>query len=98
MNTRELFLTARLVSLALVSSFVLVACGGGSANDDASPGTAPTPTTGTIGLFFTDLPSDEFSEINLNVTKAVILGGDDSQQVLFEGLGANQPARPDQLQ
>lgn len=85
MNTRELFLSARLLSLALVSSFVLVACGGGSANDNASPGTAPTPTTGTIGLFFTDLPSDEFSEINLNVTKAVILGGDDSQQVLFEG-------------
>ncbi|MGB5164045.1 MAG: DUF4382 domain-containing protein [Woeseiaceae bacterium] len=84
MNIRKLFLTARLVSLALVSSFVLVACGGGSANDDASPVTS-TPTTGTVGLFFTDLPSDEFSEINLNVTKAVILGGDDSQQVLFEG-------------
>jgi len=38
-----------------------------------------------VGILFTDAPTDEYSEINLNVTEAILIGGDDSQQLVFQG-------------
>ncbi len=42
------------------------------------------PATGMVGIFLTDDPSDEFAEINLNVTEAVLIGGE-GQQSLYQG-------------
>lgn len=38
-----------------------------------------------VGLLFTDKPTEEFREINLNVVEAILIGGDDGQQILFAG-------------
>jgi hypothetical protein len=38
-----------------------------------------------VGLLFTDKPTDEFSAIRLNVVEAILIGGDDGQQILFQG-------------
>jgi len=84
MNTFDLFKAHRL-AVAFVVSLILAACGGGSSGTDPVDNTVPQPTTGTVGLFFTDAPTDYFKEINLNVTQAILIGGDDSQQVLFDG-------------
>ena len=71
------------IAFILLTSFALAACGGGSSsNDDSAP--PPVATTGTVGLFFTDKPTDEFSEINVRVVEAILIGGD-GQQILFQG-------------
>lgn len=68
----------------LVASFALAACGGSGGTADPVT-VAPTQTTGTVGLLLTDAPSDDFSSIRLNVTEAILIGGDDGQQLLFQG-------------
>jgi hypothetical protein len=72
-----------LALLVLVSSLFVSSCGGSGGNDQNMTAN-PTPTTGTVALLFTDRPTDEFSAIKLNVTEAVLIGGD-GQQVLFQG-------------
>ncbi|MGB5510544.1 MAG: DUF4382 domain-containing protein [Woeseiaceae bacterium] len=74
---------ARVATLALATAVFLAACGGGSSGSAPVVETS-TATTGTFGLFITDKPSEDFAEINLDVTKAVLIGGDDAQQVLFD--------------
>ena len=64
---------------AAAAALILASCGGGSGDN------GPQPTTGTIAILFTDRPTDEFSEIKLNVTEAILIGGGNSQQVLFQG-------------
>ena len=68
---------------AIVASLVFTACSGGSSSS-SNDTPAPLPTTGTIGLLFTDKPTDEFSEINLRVVEAILIGGE-GQQTLFQG-------------
>lgn len=77
---------------ALAAALLIAACGGGNgsssgtATDEtgaAPPPPAPTSNTGTFGLLLTDKPSHEFSEINLTVTGAVLLG-DPGQQTIFD--------------
>ena len=86
--TRITVMTAFRIAFALLASFTIAACGGGGGGGDQSSSNgsvpAPLPTTGTIGLFFTDDPTDEFAEINLNVTEAVLIGGE-GQPSLFQG-------------
>ena len=69
---------------ALIGSLCLAACGGGASSspDNASE---PLSTTGTVGLLLTDKPSDDFLEINIRVVEAILIGGDGSQQSLFQG-------------
>ena len=69
--------------LTLIATFSLVACGG-SGGSSSSDNPDPLPATGTVGLFLTDKPSDEFSEINISVVSATLIGGD-GQQTLFQG-------------
>lgn len=83
MGLQGFFHPARTFGLALISAFVIAACGGSGGSDNSSAAT--TETTGTVGLFFTDAPTDVFSAIRLNVVEAVLIGGDNSQQVLFQG-------------
>ena len=42
------------------------------------------PATGMVGIFLTDDPSDEFAQINLNVTEVVLIGGE-GQPSLYQG-------------
>jgi len=75
---------------ALLAAFAIAACGGGGGGGGGGESSSmnnlpePVPTTGTIGLFFTDDPTDEFAEINLNVTEAVLIGGE-GQPSLYQG-------------
>ena len=78
---------AGLPLLGLALCIFLSACGGGSSGSDNST-MQNQPQTGTVALLFTDKPTDEFSAIKLNVTQAILIGGDGAQQVLFEG---NEP-------
>ena len=86
MNALKIIASFRAQLLAVAAIFIIVACGGGS-------GTAPTSvvnpqpgtSTGTVGLFFTDAPTDEFESILLTVTEAILIGGDEQQHFLFEG-------------
>jgi hypothetical protein len=77
-----------LVSVALAASLFLSACGGGSSSgsDDPAANNDPQPSTGTVFLILTDKPTDELSEINVDIEGAVLIGGDetDGQQVLYE--------------
>ena len=85
MSTSTTFTQTRLALLALVASLFIASCGSGGNNSKASNN--PTATTGTIALLFTDRPTDEFSAIKLNVTEAILIGGNSAsgQQILFQG-------------
>ena len=87
---------ARAATLACAAAVFLAACGGGSSGS-APVVETPTATTGTFGLFITDKPSEDFAEINLDVTKAVLIGGDDAQQVLFDVADGADPRAIDLL-
>jgi len=65
----------KFIIVALLS-FFLFSCGGGAGNDSSS--------TGTVALLITDGPSDEFTAINLNVTKVELMS-DSGRVTLFEG-------------
>jgi mono/diheme cytochrome c family protein len=64
---------------------VLSACGGGGGTTD-NPTLVPadTPTTGTVGIFITDAPTDRFDKILIQVTKIDLLG-DGQPETVFEG-------------
>lgn len=85
MNASTKYAQIRLASLALAASLFIASCGSGGDNSKVSNN--PTATTGTIALLFTDRPTDEFSAIKLNVTEAILIGGDSAngQQILFQG-------------
>jgi hypothetical protein len=96
MNLSQRIASARVATLALAAAVFLAACGGGSSGS-APVVETPTATTGTFGLFITDKPSEDFAEINLAVTKAVLIGGDDTQQVLFDIADGADPREIDLL-
>ncbi len=85
MYIQPILANVRTTLLALTSVLALSACGGGSDTAPVSAEIEPIATTGTVGLFFTDAPTDEFSAIRLNVVEAILIGGDNGQQVLFQG-------------
>lgn len=71
--------------LALIcAAFAISACGGGSTTEPSQTGSS-TSETGTVGLLFTDAPTDDFESIFLNVREAVLIGGDEQQHFLFQG-------------
>jgi hypothetical protein len=84
MNTSTLFAAGRAALLSVLAISFVSACGGSGGSGEAV-NTTPSAQTGMIGLLFTDAPSDDYSAIKLNVTEAVLIGGDESQQVLFQG-------------
>lgn len=71
-------------SVVACLSIFLAGCGGSGAGDSAPQAQTPA-STGTVGLLFTDAPTDEFESILLNVTDAILIGGDDKQHLLFQG-------------
>lgn len=79
MNDTNLFSRIRLTTALLLLAGALAACGGGSSS---SSGLEPLPSTGTVALLLTDMPTEDLLEINLEVTEAVLIGGE-GQQTLF---------------
>lgn len=86
MTTRNVLTSARVAAAALFGSLFLAACGGGGSDSSLDPVDTQTtqPSTGTVGLLFTDLPTDAYDSIILKFSAATLIGDDDSQQVLFE--------------
>ena len=74
----------RLAFLTLFAELFLSSCGGSSSSSDPVD-TPPVATTGTVGILFTDAPTDDYAAINLNVVKAVLIGEDEKQEIVFEG-------------
>lgn len=66
---------------AIAAVFLAAACGGGGGDgsDNSPPPSGnsppPAPTTGTVGLFIKDAPTEEFDEILATVTSIELLGG-----------------------
>ena len=75
----------RLYGLLSVIMLMLSACGGGAGTAD-NPTLVPTdtPTTGTVGIFITDAPTDRFDKILVQVTKIDLLG-DGQPETVFQG-------------
>jgi hypothetical protein len=81
MDTRNVCASARSAAVALVALLFVAACGGSSSPE---PEVEEKPTTGTVGLLFTDMPTELFDSIVLTVSGASLIGGDDSHHVLFD--------------
>lgn len=67
------------IAIVLGLSVSLVACGGGGSSDSE-----PFPSTGTVALLLTDLPTDDLREINFDIVEATLIG-DQGQQTVFSG-------------
>jgi len=89
MSILSRFAAIRVALLALIAALSVAACGSSSGpeNDSMPVGNVPggTVTTGTVGILFTDAPTDEYSAIKLYVVGAILIGEDESQEILFEG-------------
>ncbi|MBT8092762.1 MAG: DUF4382 domain-containing protein [Gammaproteobacteria bacterium] len=88
MNVKLSVRLTQLILLASLPAAFLSACGGGSTGSSsiAEPPASAESATGTVGLLFTDKPTEEFSEIKLTVLEAILIGGEDGQQTVFDGL------------
>jgi len=85
MNISRKFFSARALLPALAAALLVTGCGGGSSPvGDEAVVPPPTQNTGTVGLLFTDRPSDDYSAIKLNVVEAILIG-DGGQETLFAG-------------
>ncbi len=76
----------RYLSLTAALLLGLTACGGGgeSAIDNLPAPTAGSPATGTVALLFTDAPSDEFAEVNIDVSRVQLMA-EERSVTLFSG-------------
>jgi hypothetical protein len=82
MNTRKRLAGLRNVFVALLAAFFITACGGSGSSTEP----LPEPVNfGTVGLWFTDLPTQDFQSIILTVNSATLIGEDDSHHLLFDG-------------
>ena len=74
----------------LLIFFSLISCGSGSGSGSGSsssqgPAPADTSNTGSVAILLTDSPTDDFSEINITVTKIELLS-DESKVTVFSGI------------
>lgn len=84
MNTRKRPASLRTFVVALLASFFVAACGGSGSSTEPLPDPVGI-NFGTVGLWFTDLPSEDFQSIIMTVNSATLIGSDDAHHVLFEG-------------
>lgn len=75
--------TLRATFIAIAAALFIAGCG--SSTSTPEPEEDQGPDVGTVGILFTDLPTNDFESIELDVVEAILIGGDDSQAVLFEG-------------
>jgi hypothetical protein len=83
MNTRNVLASARVLAVALSASLFIAACGGSGSSMEPVDTRVTPPTTGTVGLLFTDKPTEDYESIELIVSGATLIGEDDSHHVLF---------------
>ncbi len=82
--TSRLYYPLRFFLFGLILT-LSVSCGGGSGGGgQVVGGLTPVTGTGTVSISFTDAPSDEFAEINLSITR-IILIGNSGQIDIFNG-------------
>lgn len=67
--------------LVLVACLALAACGGSGGGES----NGNTTRSGSVGVFVTDAPSDEFSEILATVSRIQLLSDEVPHQTVFEG-------------
>ena len=82
MTNIRLIAALRAIIVALTAAVFVAACGGSGGSADAQSGQA---TTGTVSLLFTDAPTDKYKQVLLSVREAILIGGENSQEVLFQG-------------
>jgi hypothetical protein len=70
-------MTSRIISILGITATVwlLAACGGSSSPGDTV--VSPSQTTGTVGMLFTDGPTDEFDRILITVNEVSLLPADE---------------------
>lgn len=70
-------MTSRIISILGITTTVwlLAACGGSSSPGDTV--TSPSSNTGTVGILFTDGPTDEFDRILITVNEVSLLPADE---------------------
>ncbi len=86
MKTRKMLATWRVAAMSLFAALFITACGGGESTETTPDTSASLPNVGTVGLLFTDAPTDDYSAIKLDIVEAILIGGDDAQQPIFEGV------------
>lgn len=59
---------------------------GGNVNTDPQSDNVAASVNGSVMMLLTDAPSEEFSEINMTITKLELLGGDQGNATLFTGM------------
>ncbi len=72
-------------ALALAIAALLAACLGGSGDSDGLTGGGGAGTTGSVALLITDAPTPAFDEINLTITGASLIGGNNGPVTIFSG-------------
>ena len=70
----RVYFPLRLLVFGLILTFSVSCGGGGGGGGQAAGGLTPVTGTGTFGISFTDAPSDEFAEINLTITRIILIG------------------------
>ena len=83
MNTRNVLASARVLAVTLFASLFIAACGGSGSPTEPVDTPVTPPTTGTVGLLFTDKPTEDYESIELVVSGATLIGEDDSHHALF---------------
>lgn len=82
MSDSLIFLRRSATAILFVMIFFLASCGGGSGG---SNGISPQdPGTGRVVILLTDMPTDDFEAINLDVTEAILIG-ESGQHTVFTG-------------
>ncbi len=86
MQTQFVLTAVRTSLVTLASALLIAACGGGSSTENSAVQPPPVDVSepGTVGLLFTDKPSEEFVAIKLNILEAILIG-DAGHVQLFEG-------------
>ena len=76
----------RLFCLPMLAMCAAMACSDSSPPPDvAAPTMPPAAATGTVSLFMTDAPSDDFDEINVTVKEIKLEGGGSPKFTIFKG-------------
>lgn len=68
-------------AILFVLFFSLAACGGSGGSGDLAP---QDPGTGKVVILLTDMPTDDFEAVNLDVTEAILIG-ESGQHTVFTG-------------
>ena len=79
MSVNLVFLRRSATATLFVMFLAMAACGGGSG--DSAP---QDPGTGRVGILLTDMPTDDFKAIYLDVTEATLIG-ESGQHTVFTG-------------